>query len=282
MSDVAEGITEDTLLGGRVRLLQPARGHRAGTDAVLLAAAAPVRPGDLVIDVGAASGAVGLMIAARVAAALVFVERDPVLGGLCRRNAGLNGTEARIVVADVLDGTLTSSRISPASADGLDRTRTASGLSHGSDDGLDRASKTAALARESADVVVTNPPFLEEGETRISPDSARAAAHVLPPGGLERWLRACSELLKPRGVLALIHRADHLGECLGVLSRGYGGQRLRFVHPRADRPATRVLITAVKGSRAPLVVAPPVILHDETGRFTPEAEALHRGDKTLP
>src|SRR5688572_13064356 len=128
MSDVTEGVTEDTLLGGRVRLLQPARGHRVGTDAVLLAAAAPVRPGDLVIDVGAASGAVGLMIAARVAAALVFVERDPVLGGLCRRNAGLNGTEARIVVADVLDGTLTASRISPASADGLDRTRTASGL----------------------------------------------------------------------------------------------------------------------------------------------------------
>jgi tRNA1(Val) A37 N6-methylase TrmN6 len=298
MSDVAEGITEDTLLGGRVRLLQPARGHRAGTDAVLLAAAAPVRPGNLVIDVGAASGAVGLMIAARVAAALVFVERDPALAGLCRRNAGLNGTDGRIVVADVLDPTLTASGRSHGSADGLDPTLTASGRSHrsadgldptlmasglfhGSADGLDRASSTSALAREIADVVVTNPPFLEEGETRISPDSARAAAHVLPPGGLERWLRACSELLKPRGALALIHRADRLGECLGPLSRGFGGQRLRFVHPRADRPATRVLITAVKGSRAPLVVAPPVILHDEAGRFTPEAEALHRGDRTL-
>src|SRR5918994_4338696 len=281
MSDVAEGITEDTLLGGRVRLLQPARGHRAGTDAVLLAAAAPVRPGDLVIDVGAASGAVGLMIAARVAAALVFVERDPALAGLCRRNAGLNGTDGRIVVADVLDPTLAASGRTHGSADGLDRSLTASGLSHGSADGLDRASSTSALAREIADVVVTNPPFLEEGETRISPDSARAAAHVLPPGGLERWLRACSELLKPRGALALIHRADRLGECLGPLSRGFGGQRLRFVHPRADRPATRVLITAVKGSRAPLVVAPPVILHDEAGRFTPEAEALHRGDRTL-
>lgn len=281
MSDVAEGITEDTLLGGRVRLLQPARGHRAGTDAVLLAAAAPVRPGDLVIDVGAASGAVGLMIAARVAAALVFVERDPALAGLCRRNAGLNGTDGRIVVADVLDPTLTASGRSHGSADGLDPTLMASGLFHGSADGLDRASSTSALAREIADVVVTNPPFLEEGETRISPDSARAAAHVLPPGGLERWLRACSELLKPRGALALIHRADRLGECLGPLSRGFGGQRLRFVHPRADRPATRVLITAVKGSRAPLVVAPPVILHDEAGRFTPEAEALHRGDRTL-
>jgi tRNA1(Val) A37 N6-methylase TrmN6 len=247
MSDVTEGVTEDTLLGGRVRLLQPARGHRAGTDAVLLAAAAPVGPGDLVIDVGAASGAVGLMIAARVAAALVFVERDPVLAELCRQNAGLNGVEGRIVLADVLA----------------------------------RAPMESGLAHEGADVVVTNPPFLAEGETRISPDSARAAAHVLPPGGLERWLRACAGLLKPRGALALVHRADRLGECLVALSRGFGGHRLRFVHPHADRPATRVLITAVKGSRAPLVVAPPVTLHDEAGRFTTEAEALHRGDRIL-
>jgi tRNA1(Val) A37 N6-methylase TrmN6 len=281
MSDVAEGITEDTLLGGRVRLLQPVRGHRAGTDAVLLAAAAPVRPGDLVIDVGAASGAVGLMIAARVAAALVFVERDPVLAGLCRRNASLNGTDGRVVVADVLDRTFMASVLSHGSADGLARSRTASGLSHASADGVDRASSTSTLGRQSADVVVTNPPFLEEGETRVSPDSARAAAHVLPPGGLEGWLRACSKLLKTRGVLALIHRADRLGECLDALSRDFGGQRLRFVHPRADRPATRVLITAVKGSRAPLAVAPPVILHDEAGRFTPDAEAVHRGDRTL-
>ena len=155
MSDVAEGITEDTLLGGRVRLLQPARGHRAGTDAVLLAAAAPVRPGDLVIDVGAASGAVGLMIAARVAAALVFVERDPALAGLCRRNAGLNGTDGRIVVADVLDPTLTASGRSHGSADGLDPTLMASGLFHRSADGLDRAAIDAALTREARDLVAT-------------------------------------------------------------------------------------------------------------------------------
>ena len=247
MSDVAECVTEDTLLGGRVRLLQPARGPRAGTDAVLLAAAAPVGPGDLVIDVGAASGAVGLMIAARVQAAVVFVERNPVLAGLCRQNAGLNGIDGRIVIADVLD----------------------------------QAPTTSGLALRSADVVVTNPPFLEEGETRISPDAARAAAHVLPRGGLERWLRVCAGLLKPRGSLALIHRADRVGECLEALSRGFGGHRLRFVHPRADRPATRVLIAAVKGGRAPLVVAPPLILHDEAGRFTPAAEALHRGDRAL-
>ena len=80
-------VTEDLLLGGRVRLRQPAKGHRAGTDAVLLAASAPVRPGDVVMDVGAATGAVGLMVAERQQdARFVFVERDPALAELCRRN----------------------------------------------------------------------------------------------------------------------------------------------------------------------------------------------------
>src|SRR3712207_1663720 len=73
-------ITEDLLLGGRVRLAHPARGHRAGTDAVLLAASAPVTAGDRVVDVGAATGAVGLMAAAREPAGrFVFVEREPAL-----------------------------------------------------------------------------------------------------------------------------------------------------------------------------------------------------------
>jgi tRNA1(Val) A37 N6-methylase TrmN6 len=242
-------ITEDTLLGGRIRLLQPVRGHRAGTDAVLLAAAVAPRPGDVVADLGAATGAVGLMIAARAPEARpVFVERDPDLAELCRRNCALNGIAGSVTVADLLD---------PASRRG------------------------AGLMPESADWVVTNPPFLEEGEGRVSPDPGRAAAHVLPPGGLESWLRACAALLRPKGRLAVIHRADRAAACLALGERGFGDLRLRFIHPQAGQPAIRLLMSAVKGSRAPLTVEPPVILHVAAGRFTPEAEALHRGEALL-
>ncbi|NIX76737.1 tRNA1(Val) (adenine(37)-N6)-methyltransferase [Microvirga terricola] len=240
--------TDDSLLGGRVRLLQPAKGHRAGTDAVLLAAAAPVKPGDVVADIGAATGAVGLMVAAREKAAkLIFVERDPDLADLCRRNAVANGVQAHVAQVDLLD----------------------------------RASwPEVGLLRESADLVLTNPPFLEEGRARLSPDARRAAAHALPDGGLEAWIKACVSLLKPKGRLVVIHRADRTADCLSALGRGLGGVELRFVHPSADQPAIRVLVSATKGSRAPLSVLPPVILNAEGG-FTPQAEALHRGDALL-
>jgi tRNA1(Val) A37 N6-methylase TrmN6 len=242
-------ITEDLLLGGRVHLVQPEKGHRAGTDAVLLAASAPVRPGDVVMDVGAATGAVGLMIATREKGArFTFVERDPHLAELCRRNCRNNGVPGEVAVADVLD----------------------------------KASRRAAgLNPESVDLVLTNPPFLEEGQARISPDRGRAAAHALPAGGLEAWLKACSGLLRPKGQLVLIHRADRVAECLQIVEKWLGGLELRFVHPSTDRPAIRFLLSGIKGSRAPLSILPPVILNGPDGRFTPQAEALHRGEATL-
>ncbi len=246
-------VADDALLGGRVRLRQLRRGHRAGTDAVLLAAAVEPQTGEVVADIGAGTGAVGLMIAARaIGAAVVFVERDPVLLDLCRANAGLNGITERasIVEADVL-------------ASAGERRR-------------------AGLIPSSADWVATNPPYLDPARSRRSPDLRRAEAHALPaPDGLERWLDACADLLKPKGVLALIHRADALAECLAHLQRGFGGLRLRLVHPRRNEPAIRVVLTAVKGGRAPLTIAPPLVLHEPGAGFTPEAEALHRGETSL-
>lgn len=242
-------ITQDLLLGGRVRLAQPAKGHRAGTDAVLLAACARVKAGDRVVDVGAATGAVGLMVGAREKAAqFIFVERDPDLAELCRRNCLENGLSGEVLAVDVLN----------------------------------KASRYAAgLLPDSADWVLTNPPFLEEGQARISPDQGRAAAHALPTGGLEAWLKACVGLLKPKGGLVLIHRADRMADCLEVLNGPLGGMELRFVHPSAEKPAIRVLISGIKGSRAPLSILPPLILNGPDGRFTPEAEALHQGEATL-
>jgi tRNA1(Val) A37 N6-methylase TrmN6 len=241
--------TDDALLGGKVMLRQPARGHRAGTDAVLLAAASRAEPGEVLMDIGAATGAVGLMVASRLPGLrLVFVERDAALADLCRHNCEINAVPARVAIADVLD----------------------------------KASRQRAeLGPESADVVVTNPPFLQDGEARLSPDARRAAAHALPAGGLEAWLRACLGLMKPKGRLVLIHRADRLGDCLSALSGRLGAIDLRMVHPTADQPAIRFLLTGTKGSRGPLTIAAPLILNTAEGRFTPQSEALHRGEAAL-
>lgn len=236
-----EDVTEDALLGGAVRLLQVRTGHRAGTDAVLLAALGGARDGDRVVDLGAASGAVGLMAAARARVAHVtFVDRDPGLVELCRRNAELNGhaNKADAIVADA--------------------------LAAGWPDGLERG---------GADLVLTNPPFFDAASP-ASPDARRRAAHRMDEGGLPAWIAFASALLGHRGRLALIHRPDALGSCLQALGPAFGSIEIVPVHPRADKPAGRIVLRAVKGGRAPLQLRPALVLHGPGG-MTREAAVLH-------
>ncbi len=95
-------------------------------------------------------------------------------------------------------------------------------------------------------------------------------------GSCARWT-CCA----PRGALVCIHRAAALPRLLASLDRRFGGIAVRPVLPRAGRPAVRVLVRAVKGSRAPFALLAPLVLHDERGAFTPEADALHRGRARL-
>ena len=235
----------DAVLGGRLRLYQPPRGaHRAGTDAILLAHWLSPAPGTDVCDLGSGPGVVGLATAVlRPGLRLSLVERDGAMAALARDNATLNGIPAQVIEADVL---------APA--------------------GERRA---AGLNPEAFDCLLTNPPFFEDRTYRVSPDPQRAAAHGFTVGGLDGWIRTCADLLRPGGELGLIHRADALPRCLLALDRRFGGIAVRPIHSRGGQPAIRVLIRGIKGSRAPFALLPPLVLHGDDGRFTPEAAALH-------
>lgn len=242
-------VTQDRLFGGRLQIMQPARGHRAGTDAVLLAAATPATDG-LTIDVGAGVGTVGLMLALRnTRSRAILLERNPVFASLARRNVDANALAARVSVAetDVLAALVR---------------------------------RGAGVRNESADVVVTNPPFYDADRGRRSRDPLKGTAHVIE-GSLSDWLRACLTLLRPGGQLVLIHRPEALAAILPSMGRAAGALRIRAVHPRAGVNAVRVLVQATKGSRAPLELLPPLVLHDKSGAFTAEAAALHGGHATL-
>lgn len=249
MTMAGDGISSDALLGGRLRLLQPRRGHRAGTDAVLLAACAAAQDGETIVDLGAATGAVGLMLAQRSPGAqVVLVERDPALVALARENLVLNGLEARgqVVEADIL-----------APRAQIER---------------------AGLRFGMADVVVTNPPFAEAGDMPRSPDAGRAQAHELPTGGLRLWLQTSAHLLRHKGRLILIQRADKLGACLDVLGHQFGSVCIRPVRPKAEADAIRIIISAVKGGRGPLRIGAEIILHEQSGDFTPPVARAHQGE----
>lgn len=243
--------TQDAVLGGRLVLAQPRRGHRVGHDAILLAAATPARPGEYVVELGAGVGAAGLALARRVADLTVtLVEIDPALAALARRNAEANGLAARVRSV------------------ALDVTARAAAFT------------AAGLAPQSAARVLMNPPFNDPRQ--VSADPARRRAHAAQPGTLAIWAKRADRLLVPGGTLTLIWRADGLAHVLGALGRGFGGLAVLPVHPAPAAAAIRVLVHAVKGSRAPLALLPPLVLNCAEGGPTATAEAVLREGGTLP
>lgn len=240
-----EAMTEDHLLGQRVRLRQPRRGLRAGLDAVLLAAGVPARPGQRVLEAGCGSGAGFLCLAARVPGlTVVAVERDPGLAALARENAALNGLAARV---EVIEGDV----------------------------------RDLALAQRlpACDHAFANPPFWPGG---TAPPEALRRTATHEEAGLADWARFLAAPLRHRGSLGLILPAARLDAAMAALAAaGCAGTRLVPFWPRAGLPAKRVLLQARRGGRGPARVEPGLTLHDGAG-FTPAAEAVLRDAAPLP
>jgi tRNA1(Val) A37 N6-methylase TrmN6 len=230
-------VTEDALLGGRVRLLQPARGYRVAVDAVLLAAAIDAAEGDRVLDLGSGVGAVSLCLAARAPGCnVVGVELQPHLAELAERNANLNDMAARVrtIVHDL-------ARPLPDDLGQFDH-------------------------------VVTNPPYLAAAVADPSPDAAKALATVESSADLVRWLAVATMAAKPAGTLLVIHRSDRLEEIAGHLERmGWGDLVVKRLPP-----AARVLVRARRANRPVRREASPLVLHRPGGGYTDEAEAVLR------
>jgi tRNA1(Val) A37 N6-methylase TrmN6 len=251
MTDPRSETTEDAFLGGALRLRQPKSGHRAGHDAMLLAAATSARPGDRVVDFGAGVGAAGLAVARRVSGIeIILVEIDEALAALARGNAASNRMEARVVALDVA-----------SSAD---------------------AFAAASLLPDSVDAVLMNPPFNDSRRHRASPDKGREIAHVADATTLDSWVHAARRILKSGGVLTLIWRADSLAEILAALDRGFGSLAILPVHGDPATPAIRVLIRAIKAGRAPTQIYAGVMLNDESGVPNKQVQAILAGKSALP
>lgn len=248
--------TIDAFHRGDFFLVQPARGgHRAGMDALALAAAVPSGFAGRLADLGAGAGAAGLAVASRCpGASVVLVENSPVMAGYARQsldlpeNARLGGRVA-VLEADVA---LTG------------KTRTAAGLTD-----------------NFFDFAIMNPPFNAEID-RTTPDDLRRQAHVMEDGLFEAWLRTASAIVRPRGGFAVIARPASLAPILAALAGRFGSAQIVPVHARPDAPAIRIVLRATRGARGGPSLMPPLILHETAGNgFSERAEAINAGQASL-
>ena len=244
---VPASLTEDAFLGGKLHMLQPEKGYRAGIDAVFLGAAIPAATGDTVFEAGIGVGVASMCLLTRIPEIHVTgIEVTARYAMMCEENAKRNGfgQNVRVIHADVKEAM--------------------------------RRDLTAMPEHGTFAHAFANPPYFEEGKVTASPSLLKAAAHAFGPDDLELWIKIMHAMVTLRGTVTLIHRADTLGKILAAMESKFGDIRVAPLYAREGTAASRVIVQGVRGSKAPMQLLPGLILHGEGNGFTPDAEAVLR------
>lgn len=230
------------VLDKKVRLLQPLDGFRTSLDSVMLAAACPVQSGQRFLDMGCGVGGAGFCVLSRTMDTHmtgVDIQSDHI--ALARENISLNAMQGRaeFVCADIRD----------------------------------------YKGAQAFDHVICNPPYLEAGSYHPSPYQKKATAlgHLDADIGVEDWIDAGFHALKSGGSLCVIHRADYVDKIILALKKRFGGTDIIPLWPRAGEDARRVIIRTLKDRKSPCRIHPGIILHEQGGAYTAEADAILRG-----
>ncbi|WP_108860732.1 tRNA1(Val) (adenine(37)-N6)-methyltransferase [Ruegeria sp. Alg231-54] len=244
-------LTQNDFLGGRVRLLQPRAGYRAGVDPVLLAAAVPATRGHTVLELGCGAGAAILCLLARVPGLqAVGVELQASYAELARRNAAENAAPLEVVEADL-------------------------------------SALPATLKQRQFDHVIANPPYYRAGAHSPADDPGRRIA-LGEQTPLETWVECAAKRLAPRGYLHMIKKANRLPDMLMACEGRLGSVEILPLAARAGRKAELVILRARKGGRADFKLHAPVVLHDgdrherDGESYTPQVSDVLRKGTSLP
>jgi tRNA1(Val) A37 N6-methylase TrmN6 len=243
--------TFDAFLGGRLQICQPASGFRAGWESVLLGAS--VSAGDILLDLGCGVGVAGLTaLAHNDGLSGTFVDFSPEMLDFARENFTANSCTGR---ANVLQADVA-----------------APGAEH----------EAAGIRRDHYAAVIANPPFFDAAKGTRASGKDRAAARHMGAEALDAWVKTAAAAAAPGGEILFIYPAAGLAALLAAFDARFGGLVLLPILPRPGQEASRVLLRGVKGSRAPLRVLPPLIMHGETGNaYAPEIDDVLRGKTRL-
>ncbi|WP_138380652.1 tRNA1(Val) (adenine(37)-N6)-methyltransferase [Luteithermobacter gelatinilyticus] len=252
MSDLS-GIdyTTDDFLGGIIKLHQPRQGYRVANDTVFLAASLTPKKGERILDMGAGTGGILTCLAGRLGErvntlTLHGIELQPHHVAFARANAELNGFADQITY---FEG--------------------------------DIATPPELCVPGSYHHVVTNPPYLENGMATPSPYDSKALAHMDSHIPLEDWIGLCLRMLRPRGYLSLVQRADRLDDILAVLHGRCGSITVFPIWTVPGRDARRVLVRARKDGRGATALKAGIVVHKSDGTYTAAAEAVLRHGEGL-
>ena len=235
--ELKEGERLDELHRNGWQIIQNSHKFCFGMDAVLLSGFAAARPGSRVIDLGAGTGIVPILLAAKTRASeIIGLEIQEETADMARRSVALNGLEERIgiVTGDIKEA-------------------------------------AALFGAASFDAVTCNPPYMTGNHGLVNPKQSKAIARHEILCTLEDVVGQTAKVLRPGGRFYLVHRPFRLAEILTLLVRyKLEPKRMRLVYPFVDKEPNMVLIEALSGAKSRITVEKPLIVYKEQGVYTDE------------
>jgi tRNA1Val (adenine37-N6)-methyltransferase len=233
----------DDIAGGRLKVLQKAKGYRFSLDALLLSHFVGLQSGELVLELGTGSGVISLILARLwEGVKITGIDILEVLVEMAGRSVALNGLGEKI---EVLAGDV-------------------------------RGIRNIFLPR-SFDVVVANPPYRKADSGRINPVKEKALARHEITGTVGDFLQAAGYVLKPAGRVYMIYPAARTAELICSLrNAGVEPKRLRVIYSDEKSSGKLILVEGVKEGGEEMEVLPPLFIYEENGGYTEEMAGIFR------
>lgn len=213
-----------------------------GIDAVMLANYATVKKGDKVVDLGTGTGVIPIILAGKTEASdIIGIEIQRDMADMALRSVAMNGLKGRIKIfaGDLRD-------------------------------------VSAFVTGGTVDLVVSNPPYIDNGHGLVNPDSSKAIARHEIMCTLEDVITSAAKVLKDGGRLALIHRSGRMVDVLfHMRNSGIEPKRLRMIHSHAHKEAGLFLIEGIKGGGRFLKISKPLVIYDGKGEYTREVYSIY-------
>ncbi len=235
----------DYLLAEDLRIIQSPSVFAFSLDTVLLArfVYVPIQKGNL-IDLCTGNGVIPLLLSKRTKGAITGVEIQERIYQMAKRSIQYNQLESRI---DFIHGNI-----------------------------KDMPMK---LGYGKFDVVTCNPPYFSTPPTseKNKNEHLAIARHEIYCN-LEDVVRVSSQLVRPGGKVAFVHRPGRLLDIV-TLMRKYRiePKRLQFVYPKIGKEANTILIEGIKDGHPDLKILPPLIVYNEDGEYTKELHSILYG-----
>ncbi len=234
------------LLGRRgLQIIQNPKKFKFTIDAFLLTGFIKPKPQHRIMDLGAGSGVLSLLIAGQRGIEHIYgLEIQPELVSMAKRSVTLNQLDHKITI---LEGDLRSLPVS--------------------------------LKPNSFDHVISNPPFFPADQGIVSGNEALAKAKFEISCTLEDVIRASARLVKANGSVALIYPTGRLTVLIQTLAKFHlNPVRLRFVYARPAENSNLLLIEAKSDSKCAPVVLPPLFIYDNNDHYTDEINRFFKGE----